>query len=61
MTDVPIHSDDTRGRIGGIIASFGTKRRAEFDRLVAGGMKPSVAAERVLDQMQVEVNRRLGR
>jgi len=61
VTDVPIAEADTRGRVGGIIASFGTKRRAEFDRLVAGGMKPSVAAERVLDQMETEVNQRLGR
>ena len=53
--------DATSGRIGGIIAAFSPRRRAEFDRLVAGGMRPSKAADKMLDIIEADIERRLGK
>ncbi len=55
MTEVPIHSADTLGRIGGIIASFNPKRKRRYDQLIREGMKPSTAAEKVFDERNRDI------
>lgn len=55
MAEIPVNASEVRGRTGGIVASFSPARRREFDQLVAEGVRPSAAAERVLDSIMKNI------